>query len=228
MQRSVRVNLEDGILEASIAKIIKGPEESGKYQTVQIETSRGRIDCHYYEVKRTEKGVVLVGGIGGGFDTPAKGLYPRLAENLKDSGISSMRVRYRHPADMAESILDTVISIDFLKSQGIKSIGLIGHSFGGAVVIQAAANDQAVRAIVTLSTQSFGTAAVSQLKNGTSILLIHGRKDKILPPSSSAYVYKLAHEPKKLAIYEGAGHSLNEVEDKIYEEVKNWIIANLR
>ena len=202
--------------------------EGGKYQPVQIETNRGRIDCHYYESRGTDRGMVLVGGIGGDFDTPAKGLYPRLGEDLKEYGMSSLRVKYRSPVDLAESTLDTVIGIGFLKSQGVKFVGLVGHSFGGAVVIQAAANDRAVKTIVTLSTQSAGVGPVSQLKEGTSILLIHGKEDKILSYSSSVYTYRLAHEPKKLVLYEGAGHVLDEVADKVYEEVKDWIVGNLK
>ncbi|MCX9010877.1 MAG: hypothetical protein OIN66_07115 [Candidatus Methanoperedens sp.] len=40
------------------------PAEDGKYQFVQIETERGKIDCHYYEVKGATKGVIMVGGVG--------------------------------------------------------------------------------------------------------------------------------------------------------------------
>ncbi len=96
------------------------------------------------------------------------------------------------------------------------------------MVIQAAVNDQAVRTIVTLSTQGFGANRVSQLKKGTSVLLIHGKEDRVLSSVSSAYVYRLAHEPKRLILYEGAGHTLDEVADEVYNEVKGWIIANLK
>lgn len=41
------------------------------------------------------------------------------------------------------------------------------------------------------------------------------------------YAYNLAHEPKKLKIYENAGHSLNEVSDEVYSEVKQWLKENL-
>lgn len=140
----------------------------------------------------------------------------------------SLRVKFRVPNDLAEATFDTAAGINFLKSRGVRSIGLIGHSFGGAVVIRAAANDPAVRTVVTLSTQSYGVDPVVRLKNGTPILLIHGKEDKVLPPSSSVYTYGLAHEPKKLVLYEGAGHSLDEVADEVYEEVKNWILANLK
>lgn len=228
MQVQVEIIEGDEMPGADVVKKERVQAEDEKYQPVQIGTERGRIDCHYYEVRGATKGVVMVGGVGGGFDTPAKGLYPRLCEYLKEPGICSLRVKFRFPTDMAEATFDTVAGMNFLKSRGIRSIGLIGHSFGGAVIIRAAANDPAVRTVVTLSTQSYGIDPVVRFKNGTSILLIHGKEDKVLPFRSSVYTYHLAYEPKKLVLYEGAGHVLDEVADEVYEEVKNWILANLK
>jgi hypothetical protein len=48
-------------------------------------------------------------------------------------------VRFRHPTRLEESILDVLAGINYLQSEGMKVIALTGHSFGGAVVIQAAA-----------------------------------------------------------------------------------------
>ncbi len=203
-------------------------ESIGPYEFVRIETNRGRVDCHYYGVEEADKGVIMVGGIGGDFDTPANGLYPRLCANLKEIGISSLRVRFRHPTDLNEAAIDVLVGLEFLKADRFKLFGLIGHSFGGAVVVQAAYNDKSVKTVVTLSTQSFGINPISSLTEGTSILLIHGEADETLPPSSSVYAYNLAHEPKKIKIYENAGHGLKEVSDEVYMEVKNWIIDNLK
>jgi len=170
----------------------------------------------------------MVGGIGGDFDTPANGLYPRLCVNLNEIGISSLRVRFRYPTDLDEAVIDVLVGLEFLKADRGKLFGLIGHSFGGAVVIQAAYNDKSVKTVVTLSTQSLGINPISSLTEGTSVLLIHGEADETLSPGSSVYAYNLAHEPKKIKIYENAGHSLKEVSDEVYMEVKNWIIGNLK
>ncbi len=178
--------------------------------------------------KGTDKGVVMVGGIGGGFDTPAHNLYPRLCLDFKEAGISSLRVKFRHPADLTESVIDVITGIEFLKLENIRTFGLIGHSFGGAVVIQAAFNEKGVKTIVTLATQSYGIKPISQLAEGTSILLIHGEADETLPPRSSVYAHILAHEPKRIKIYKNAGHSLKETSEEIYVEVKSWIIDYLR
>jgi len=63
-------------LEVAIFDIITEPRDS--FELIRIDTSRGRVNCHYYRVEKADKGVVMVGGIGGNYDTPAEGLYPRL------------------------------------------------------------------------------------------------------------------------------------------------------
>jgi hypothetical protein len=73
-------------MEIAILNIKREVTES--FEFIQIETSRGRIDCHYYVAEGADKGVVMVGGIGGGFDTPADDLYSRLCLYFKEAGIS--------------------------------------------------------------------------------------------------------------------------------------------
>lgn len=221
-----RTEFGDEVLEADILGIKKELGEG--FESIVIETSRGKVECRYYAAKGADKAVIMVGGIGGGFDTPASGLYPRLCTDLLDSGISSLRVRFRYPTDLAEAVMDVLAGIQFLKGEGIVGFGLIGHSFGGAVIVQAAYNESAVKTVITLSTQSLGIIPISNLAEGVSVLLIHGDKDKTLPPESSVYAYSLAHEPRKLTIYEEAGHGLAEVSDEVYIEVKKWIENRLK
>lgn len=213
-------------LEVAILDINTEPRDS--FELIRIDTSRGKVNCHYYRVEKADKGVIMVGGIGGDFDTPAEGLYPCLCADLKENGISSLRVSFRYPTDLTEAVVDVLIGLEFLKAEDIRVFGLIGHSFGGAVVVQAAFNEESVKTVVTLATQSYGIGPISLLPKSTFVLLIHGEADETLPPSSSVYAYNLAHEPKKIKTYENAGHGLKEVSDKVYGEVRDWIIENLR
>ncbi len=105
---------------------------------VRLSTARGEIEARYYESDRPGRAAIFVGGIGGDFDTPAKGLYPRLCLELMPKGISALRVAFRHPTVLDESIYDVLAGLEFLKGKGITTAGLVGHSFGGAVVIKAA------------------------------------------------------------------------------------------
>ena len=226
MRGTKKTEIGEGALGVAILDLKREPGDP--FELVTIDTSRGKINCHYYRAEKADKGVIMVGGIGGGFDTPAEGLYPRLCEDLIENGISSLRVSFRYPTDLTEAIMDVLVGLEFLKSESIRVSGLIGHSFGGAVVVQAAYNDSTVKTVVTLATQSYGISPISLLPENTSVLLIHGEADETLPPGSSVYAYNLAHEPKRIKIYENTGHGLNEASDEVYTEVRNWIINNLR
>ena len=208
------------------------------YRIVRLaisETKNNVVECRYYKAEFTDSkaAVIYVGGVGGGWDSPAKELYPRLSQKLaKDDGINSLRILFRYSTDLEESIVDVLAGIEFLtQEEGITSIGLIGHSFGGAVVISAAASiasENIVKAVVTLATQSYGTEGVSRLKEGSCpILLIHGNNDNVLPPYCSHYIYNNANEPKKLILYDNASHSLGEVADKVFQTVHDWLLENL-
>lgn len=226
MQGTKKAKIGEEPLEVAILDVKR--ELGDLFELVRISTSRGRIDCHYYRAEKADKGVIMVGGIGGDFDTPAEGLYPRLCADLKENGISSLRVSFRHPTDLTEAVVDALVGLEFLKAEDIKVFGLVGHSFGGAVVVQVAFNEKSVKTVVTLATQSYGISPISILPESTSVLLIHGEADETLPPSSSVYAYNLAHEPKRIKTYENAGHGLKEVSDKVYAEVRDWIMDNLK
>ncbi len=198
-----------------------------------IDSDGDNIDCRYYktELLGGNAAVILVGGVGGGWDSPAKGLYVRLSKKLaKDDGMNALRIRFRYPTNLEECVVDVLAGIEFLtQTEGKTSIGLVGHSFGGAVVISSAAlAKDFVKTVVTLATQSYGTGGISNLKeNECSILLIHGNNDYVLSPYCSSYVYNKAKEPKQLVLYDNASHSLDEVGDKVFHKVHNWLGQNL-
>jgi pimeloyl-ACP methyl ester carboxylesterase len=207
--RKMDISIEDGFLPVTIV------------------TSRGNVTARHYRIGDEKKAVIYVGGVGGGFDTPALGLYPKLCRDLLSHGIGGLRIQFRYPTNLRESVFDVTTGISFLHEAGVESLGLVGHSYGGAVVIQAGAGAAEVKTIVTLSTQSYGTGDVVHFQD-KSLLLIHGVLDEILPPSSSQLVYQLAPEPKKLVFLEKAHHVLDEAADEVFDLVCNWILENLK
>ncbi len=227
MLGTTAIDLDDVHIEVRHADVERSQKIGEAYDIVDIKTDRGTTVCRYYEAKGARAGVIMVGGIGGGFDSPGQGLYQRLAEDLRGDRISALWVRYRHPTDLVESVVDTVLGMRYLESQGAEAIGLVGHSFGGAVVIQAAAGDPHARAVVTISTQSAGTEPVANLAGRAAILLIHGDADTVLSPRSSEDVYQRAHEPRRLVIYEGAGHTLDEMPESLAVDVRAWLLKHL-
>ncbi len=221
MKRKKSELLEMVVRDVEVEAIQEG------YQPVRLIASRGNVECRYYKVNNAQKGAIWVGGVGGDWDTPAKGLYPRLCQELMGEEIASLRVRYRYPTILEEAILDILAGINYLQGEGIKAVALTGHSFGGAAVICAGANSQTVRTVVALATQSYGAAIASQLAPHCSLLLLHGTGDEVLPVYCSEYVYQLAGEPKRLILYPGATHGLDEVAEEIHQAVRNWVIEKL-
>jgi len=220
LQGSKIIHILKEELETKIIDVKREPENS--FEFVRIETSRGEVNCKYYKAKGADKGIIMVGGIGGGFQTPADNLYPRLCEYFKGIGTSSLNLKYRTAGNLSESVTDILVGIEFLKSENIKTFGLVGYSFGGAVAVQAAFNENNVKTIVLISTQGFGLTPISFLPKETSVFLIHGEEDERIPPEISVDAYEQAHEPKRIEIYDTkAGHSLDEVADEIYEEVRD-------
>jgi pimeloyl-ACP methyl ester carboxylesterase len=203
-----------------------------EYRLVKLLIShQQKTDCrYYYACKDAKKAVIYVGGIGGGWDSPARELYPKLSRKVISNGISSLRIRYRHPTYLDECVKDVIAGIKFLENNRIQSVGLVGHSLGGAVVIKAAAvSTNIVKTVVTLATQSYGAVEpVSELgQKGCSILLIHGTDDDVLSPTCSSYIYSKASNPKHMILFEGARHGLDEAADEIYRTIYQWLLDHL-
>jgi uncharacterized protein len=202
----------------------------GSGKPVQIETERGPVACLYHQGRIGAGGVVLVGGTDGGFDGPANGIYATLAVDLLDDGVSSLRLDFRlhvAPGDVEEGTQDVLAGVASLKANGAGKIGVVGHSYGGAVVINAAALSRDVDAVVTLSTQTAGTALTPRIAP-RPLLLVHGELDRRLPPACSRYIYERAGEPRELVILEGAKHSLRQRREDLRRLLREWLVARLR
>jgi pimeloyl-ACP methyl ester carboxylesterase len=212
--------------EIEIFEVRQGSAE-GSYYPLTFVTSRGEVGCQYYAVPNASKAVIWVGGVGGGFDSPANQLYPRLAHDLQAEGIASLRVCYRRITELEECVLDVLAGLDWLANGGVERLALVGHSLGGAVVIQAGTASDRVRGVVTLATQSYGADAVMELRPQCGILLVHGRDDQVLSLQSSEFVFQMAHEPRKLVLYDGAGHGLDEVAVEVERVVYAWLRERL-
>jgi pimeloyl-ACP methyl ester carboxylesterase len=213
--------------QLEIAELEEGPIDPEGFRPIAVGTSRGRIELRYYAAVRPRAGVVWMGGVGGGWDTPARGLYPELCRELQAKGLSSCRVRFRDPRSLPESVLDALVGVRFLVDNGCVRIGMVGHSSGGAVAVQAAANATVIRTVVTLATQTYGAMSAGDLAAGQSVLLIHGAADEILPPSSSRSIHALVPGHKRLVIIDGAGHNLDEAAGEVSATVRSWLLSQL-
>src|SRR2546422_5461684 len=87
---------------------------------------------------------------------------------------------YRHPGVYVESVLDVRAGLEFLKGRGCSRVVLVGHSFGGAVVIAAGTLTDQVVAVVALSPQTYGAQGAVYVAP-RPLLIVHGLADTRLP-----------------------------------------------
>lgn len=193
---------------------------------VVLITSRGDIQCILHSASG-EAAVIWVCGALGGLDGPSFGIFKELGQELITEEITSLRLDYRVPGYVPQCALDVLIGIHFLSQEGVKNIGLVGHSFGGAVVIQAGVMSPQVKTVVGLSSQTYGAHPVNRL-SPRPLLLVHGERDQNLSADCSRQIYQWAGEPKELVIYKDNGHFLRECHDELHDLLKGWLVSTLK
>ena len=172
--------------------------------------------------------ITCSGAMGGDHEVlgPGGEVYARLAEAMPAQGVSVMRIHYRYAGDLSDCVLDVLGAVSFLSGIGAERIVLIGHSFGGAVVIKAGELAPAVAGVASLSPQLFGAREADRLgRQGKPLLLIHGTNDAILPHQASEIIYEQALEPKRMVLMENGGHGLLEDPALVYDELSAFILA---
>jgi alpha/beta superfamily hydrolase len=213
--------MADEELEIEILGVEPGDEVAGA-RKVAIRTTRGMIPVVVHAGgEKAQRAVLCVCGAIGGFDGPAM-LYPRLGLELPRQGMTVARMNYRTPNDFNECLLDTLATLNFLKALGHERAALIGHSFGGAVVINAGTLHEVVTTVIAISSQLAGAHVVGELKP-KPLLLIHGTADSILPDQCSRVLYEAASDPKTLKLLDGADHRMTGRGDELLELVEGWI-----
>jgi fermentation-respiration switch protein FrsA (DUF1100 family) len=211
----------------SLLGVQRAPRDGG-VDALTVQTDRGDIHGCYHPAGPDgtpgEAVVLWVGGAGGGTEGPAGGIYRTLAAQLAGEGIGSVRLDYRYPNVLLECLADVLVTLAWLEdAEGVRRAALVGHSFGGAVVIDAGALSPIVKTVVALSSQTYGADLVGDV-SPRMLLLIHGAADQVLPASCSRRLYEAAAEPRELVIYPGAGHGL----DECAAELHNLLYTHLR
>jgi fermentation-respiration switch protein FrsA (DUF1100 family) len=191
-------------------------------QELALFTDRGAMPVRYHAVEAGDTAILWVFGAGGGLGGPAGGVYTRLGRQLKTSEVASLEVAYRRPGQLDECIADVLVGCGWLRQQGRSRFILVGHSFGGAVVLQAAAQMDDAVAVAALSSQTFGAGDVPALAP-RPLLFVHGTGDDILPDSCSRRLYEQARDPKELILYPGCSHALDECRDALDADLSRWI-----
>lgn len=175
---------------------------------LEVYTMEGLLTVLWHGPADAERVVVCLGGAMGGLLGPDGGLYQQLGRALAADGIGVLRVSYRRPNDLSLCVHDAVAMMELAARHGAQRFVTIGHSFGGAVAIQAAAHLEraSVPGVVTLATQSAGCEP-AELLSDRDLLFFHGTSDQILPHFASETVRMLAGTGE-LVLLDGADHLL--------------------
>jgi len=193
---------------------------------LRFKTNRGSMDAILHRAPNADQAVIWVCGARGGFGGPGPGTYARMAQQFAGNGITSLRLDYRMPNDVFECALDLLAGVTHLKDTGHQPVVVVGHSFGGAVVIAAGANSSHIKGVVALSPQTFGAGMAGKVAP-RKLLVVHGKADTRLPFSCGQQIYDMAKEPKELVLYEGAEHRLEECRDDLETLLGRWIPETL-
>src|SRR5262245_12565016 len=187
---------------------------------VEIFTPEGSIKGLLHKAEGARGAIIMVGDASGGLDGPA-GLYEPLAEQLQKSGIMALRIDYREPGDLRESIYDVLAGIEAVRQQGAERVALLGWSFGGAVVITAGVASDLVVGVATIACQNFGAEMASEL-SPKSLLIMHGTRDLETPDQYSRNMYIRARQPKELVLYDGSDHDLASHTELALDKLCAW------
>jgi hypothetical protein len=199
-------------------------EEAEGQEHLRLLTDGGAIECRWHPAAAAGDAAVLwVFGTGGGLGGPAGGLYTRLGRRLRAGGVPSLELAYRHPGRLGDCVRDVLLGLAWLAGEKRRRVVLVGHSFGGAVVIMAgAAGGEAVIAVAALSSQTRGTEAVASL-SPRPLMVMHGTADEILPDACSRDIHGRARQPKELILYPGCRHGLDECREKLDRDLMGWL-----
>ncbi len=196
---------------------------------VTVPSELGSIDAlwHPPPLSARRGAILCVGGFDGGFDGPAENIYTDLAEVLTLQGIGVLRLDFRvktSPGPIDDGTADVLAGIEWLADQGHNPVALLGHSYGGAIVIRAAARSSAVAGVAALATQTAGIDPPDLDRIAPRpLLLIHGAADWRLAARLSQWVYSIAGEGRELHILEGATHSLRQRRSELWTLLIDWL-----
>lgn len=189
-----------------------------------VNSSRGPIKLQTFMAPDADLGVIYIGGIGGGFDSPAKNVYTRLGCALREKGISSVHLCFRKLSPFPETVHDVRAAVAHLNQTGHKRVILVSHSLGSASAICAASFEPSVVGVAAMSSQPYGANRVTTF-GSKRLLVITGLLDVVEPPCWSSAIYKQCPGDKEIAYFLGS-HPLDECGDAVYERIFNWILKS--
>ncbi|MFV0523331.1 MAG: alpha/beta hydrolase [Acidimicrobiales bacterium] len=209
------------------AMAIQSVRVDDQLEHVELYTPTGLLTLLWHGPRESEAVVVCVGGAMGGLLGPDGGVYHQVGRDLAERGIGVIRVGYRRPNDLDRCVTDALAAVELAFRHGAQRFVTVGHSFGGAVAVRAAAHADPDRApgLVTLATQTAGCEPISEMTD-RRFLFIHGTADRILPHQASELVQYLAGAGE-LVLLDGADHLLAPAGTEVTRRLLAWLPETL-
>ncbi len=202
-----------------------GAEQSENFREVSFATADGgKIVANLYG--KGNHAVILAHGA-----VFNKESWHRIATTLSKEGYSVLALDFRGygksvPGSQGQALyLDVLAAIKYIRSNGAKSVSVIGASMGGGAVARAAteAEEGDLDSVILLSPVPIQTP--ERMKAG-KFLFIASRDEPLLPKVKEQY--KRAPEPKTLKLLEGSAHAQHIFKTNQADELTKIILDYLR
>ena len=201
----------------------------GAFRPMVLDTTEGNMEARFYEANNPQapkRAILWLGDAYGEFDSPAEGMYDRLAERFQAFGTASLRLQYRNPGDHAQAGLDALVGAFMLQQQGFERVVVVGHGQGALGAVQAGLAFPSVAAVALLAPRALAAEGVERL-SPKPLLVLHGTADAVIPTSVSRDLVAKAKEPKRLYYYQEADHRLTQKADAVSEDLSEWLVEQL-
>lgn len=168
----------------------------------------------------------IIGGVavlGGRVSDIESGTY--LCVAIASAGVAALRFAYRVPGDLPANLADVAGAVRLLRAHPSipQRIGIVGHSYGGAVGALAAGRDSRLRAAVLIVPPAerdyFGTlrpmAELSRTR--AKILIVSATADEVVDPAHGeryAALLRQAGVAHRLVTVNGADHQFTAPEHR--------------
>lgn len=171
------------------------------------------VHARHYVVVQSAYAVLLVGNASGRYDSPAGKLYDRIADTLKQQGVTTLRVALANPESLESSEHEVRTGIQYLCSLGSKTVILVGYDRGGAAVLASASRESCVAGMALISPPA---AEVPELP-GRSVLIIKSEQD------ARWQVPKTLPEGVTVRVLPGSSRTLDEHAGEACSLLEGWI-----
>jgi len=205
-----------------------GPPYEGELgEGVLLRTDRGDLQAIWHQAPEAQHGVIWVSGARGASAGRVRAPMPGSRTCCGGTISPPSGCATGTPTSCPNVRWISWPGFAYLQQDRVQRVVLVGHSFGGAVVITAGAVHDRVAGVVALASQTYGARLAGQLAP-RPLLVVHGKADTRLPYTCGVQIYAWAQEPKQLVLYEGAEHRLDECAEDLDQLLTQWIPATLR